>query len=136
MASLYLLSETKDCSECPPPWVNFDDHCYLFVDIMTNFTEAEIFCQTLSDCDRPCHLASIHSVEEHSFVADKMTELWSNDPIDLQVWIGRTQPGDSAAEWTDETSTTFDLSYPSTVDSSSTWFDTFCYQELRFVCKK
>lgn len=134
----YVASSILDvCHTCRSPWLHFDNNCYLFVDIPSNFTEAELFCQEMSDCDRPSHLASIHSVEEHTFIVETMLKLWRNDTADLQAWIGRSQPGTlTPAAWTDETSTGYDLTYPSNVDSTSTWFHTYCYQDLRFVCKK
>jgi hypothetical protein len=61
---------------CPPGWVEFEAHCYLFNGSKSSWSNAELDC-----VQRGSHLISIHSQAEHDFFYSISTNY---------TWVGAT----------------------------------------------
>ncbi|XP_038071198.1 alpha-N-acetylgalactosamine-specific lectin-like [Patiria miniata] len=53
---------------CHPPWVAFNQECYLIVMQKMSYQDAEEHCLTYSRALRECHLASVANDEEYDFI--------------------------------------------------------------------
>lgn len=61
------VPSTADC--CPASWILWGQHCYYFQFVNTEgWQDAENRCKAMALCDRPSHLASVHSREEQNFL--------------------------------------------------------------------
>ncbi|XP_067302919.1 macrophage mannose receptor 1-like [Pseudorasbora parva] len=129
-------------SFCPSvEWVPYASHCY-------NLQRGK---KTWSDALAACHkegadLASVHNIEEHSFIISQMGYL----PTD-ELWIGlNDQRTQNLFEWSDRTHVTFTkwiVGEPSHAinrmedcvlikGKEGRWADHVCETELGYICKK
>ncbi len=70
----------QSVSSCPSDWIEFQGHCYLYVEYLETWVKAENDCKSKGG-----HLASVHSADENSFIYNR----W------FGAWLGAT---DAAAE--------------------------------------
>ncbi|KAG7268603.1 hypothetical protein CRUP_020036, partial [Coryphaenoides rupestris] len=88
----------KDSWFCPNHWVPYAGHCYNLQRAKTTWKDALSACHK-EDAD----LASVHNIEEHSFLISQMGYL----PTD-QLWIGlNDQRSQMFFEWSDRSQVTF-----------------------------
>ncbi|XP_038059504.1 echinoidin-like [Patiria miniata] len=146
LASVSLSSDggvAALCSSpyCPPPWRAFQGHCYLWVDKLMSWMDAERHCQMLSHPGKMAHLVSIHSKEEDEFIGEYSQT--------NRHWIGfndHVSEGDFT--WTDGSNASYTSWTPGEPNNdrpqedcaekyaSTTWNDNYCLRLMRFICKK
>ncbi|XP_054027247.1 macrophage mannose receptor 1 [Dryobates pubescens] len=126
---------------CPDGWVPYTEHCYKI------FRENKGWEEALSSCQRErSHLASIQSLEEHSFIVSRL----GYKPTD-KLWIGlHDQRVPMYFEWSDGSPVTYtkwQLGEPSSTQSrpegcvllrgkDGYWADHGCEQKAGYICKK
>ncbi|XP_042291270.1 galactose-specific lectin nattectin-like [Thunnus maccoyii] len=66
--------------DCPMSWYSFNGRCYKYVSTRMTWAHAEFHCVSES-----ANLVSIHSLEEHNFVASLIRNF---DPSEEATWIG------------------------------------------------
>jgi len=93
-----------DCprSEDEWEWVEFNGHCYKYVDMRESWTTAEAYCSQINS-----HLVSIHSKLENEFIAN----LTNFDLILLGGFVNGS-PSVNDWEWSDGTSWDYDYWFP------------------------
>ncbi|XP_061682959.1 type-2 ice-structuring protein-like [Syngnathoides biaculeatus] len=125
---------------CPKGWSRLDDRCFLVVDKLQTFADAESSCQGLG-----ANLASIRSAVEDEVVSALIARFASTG----YVWIGYNDINvEGTFEWTDGSPSVFEdfdgapptnpgedcvQTYPETL---STWDDVDCDTPSPFVCAK
>ncbi|XP_077159613.1 macrophage mannose receptor 1-like [Paroedura picta] len=127
--------------KCPAGWVPYRDHCYHLHRDLKTWKGALSACRK-EDGD----LASIHNIEEHSFVISQL----GYHPTDM-LWIGlNSQKTERYFEWSDGTPVTctkWENGEPTylqdSVDNCVTmrgengyWMDTFCQEEYGYICQR
>uniref|UniRef100_A0ACB8FUZ9 Uncharacterized protein n=1 Tax=Sphaerodactylus townsendi TaxID=933632 RepID=A0ACB8FUZ9_9SAUR len=136
-----ISSDNLKPVKCPGGWVPYLGHCYhLYKDLRT-WNRALSACQK-EDGD----LASIHNIEEHSFVISQL----DYKPTDT-LWIGmNARKFERYFEWSDGTRVTYTKwmnGQPSYLQDSAAncvtmtgengyWMDTFCQEEHGYICKR
>ncbi|KAJ8037185.1 Snaclec 9 [Holothuria leucospilota] len=126
--------------ECREPFVYFQKYCYYFSSQQMPFRSAKEFCNSYGFPSHPCHLTSIHSSEENSFVHHRATQLWAN-PI---YWLGATKSSNFGyLSWLDRSWVNFTKFRPFGNEGwcvqqteQQVWDDTNCAHSNYFVCKK
>ncbi|XP_071786543.1 macrophage mannose receptor 1-like [Asterias amurensis] len=144
--NVHCLSETKSQTICPPGWLAFEDHCYLYVRDAKTFNEAETYCMSLSNPMRSGHLASVTNRQEQNFMLNYVNSVegsgfWT-------CWIGFTdQQSEGLYTWTDGTSSLFTFwgqgepnnnegnQHCALLYLNGAWDDTECNQRKSFMCK-
>ncbi|XP_054847998.1 macrophage mannose receptor 1-like [Eublepharis macularius] len=127
--------------KCPDGWVPYSGHCYLL------HKELKLWNRALSACRKEDgDLASIHNIEEHSFVISQL----GYKPTDV-LWIGlNAQKIEHYFEWSDGTRVTFTKwqpGEPTYIQESLSncvvmrgengyWMDAFCQEEFGYICKR
>ncbi|KAJ8037184.1 Low affinity immunoglobulin epsilon Fc receptor [Holothuria leucospilota] len=70
---------------CPENFILFQNNCYYFSNRQLLFHQAEGVCQSYSrNPSHQCHLTSIHSEEENSFLDECAEHIWGS----VQYWLG------------------------------------------------
>ncbi|XP_062849166.1 macrophage mannose receptor 1 [Trichomycterus rosablanca] len=126
---------------CPLTWVPYAGHCYSLQRTKLMWKDA------LSACHKEgADLASIHNIEEHSFVISQSGYV----PTD-ELWIGlNDQKTQNLFEWSDRTHVTFAkwlVGEPSHTTNhredcvlmrgkEGKWADHMCEKEYGYLCKK
>ncbi len=142
--NFHCLSETKLQTRCPPAWLAFEDHCYLYVREAKTFNEAETHCMSLSKPRRSAHLVSVENQQENNFMIDCIQAIGTGD-----FWIGFTdQQSEDLYTWTDGTSSQFtnwDTNQPNNAErnqhcayikSNGKWNNKECSSLKSYMCKK
>ncbi|NXO00786.1 MRC1 protein, partial [Rhinopomastus cyanomelas] len=133
---------------CPEGWVLYTDHCYKI------FRRTKAWQEALSSCLKEGgHLASIHSLEEHSFVVSQLGYILcfcALEPTE-KVWIGLNDHKVCMYfEWSDGTAVTYTkwhMGEPSTTNSrpedcvlmqgqDGYWADDVCEKKAGYICKR
>uniref|UniRef100_A0AAR2LBX1 Macrophage mannose receptor 1 n=1 Tax=Pygocentrus nattereri TaxID=42514 RepID=A0AAR2LBX1_PYGNA len=132
---------TDQPSFCPAQWVPYAGHCYSIRRTKMMWKDALAACHK-----EGADLASIHNIEEHSFVISQSGYL----PTD-ELWIGlNDQKTQNLFEWSDRTHVTFAkwlVGEPSHTTNfnedcvlmkgkEGKWADHMCEKEHDFICKK
>ncbi|XP_061094630.1 macrophage mannose receptor 1-like isoform X1 [Conger conger] len=126
---------------CPSNWVPYAGHCYFLQ------RTKKIWSDALSACHKEGgDLASIHNIEEQSFVISQLGYL----PTD-ELWIGlNDQRNQMLFEWSDRSHVTFTKWQPGEPTHATNmqedcvlirgkegkWADSMCEKEHGYVCKK
>uniref|UniRef100_A0A8U7NHY4 Uncharacterized protein n=1 Tax=Corvus moneduloides TaxID=1196302 RepID=A0A8U7NHY4_CORMO len=126
---------------CPDGWVPYVDHCYKI------FRDSKGWEGALTSCQKEgSHLASIQSLEEHSFVVSEL----GYKPTD-KLWIGlNDHKVQMYFEWSDGTPVTYTkwhLGEPSTTNNrpedcvlikgqNGYWADHICEKKTGYICKR
>ncbi|XP_027025200.1 macrophage mannose receptor 1 isoform X1 [Tachysurus fulvidraco] len=128
-------------SFCPANWVPFSGHCYSLSRTKVMWKDALTACRK-----EEADLASIHNIEEHSFIISQSGYL----PTD-EIWIGlNDQKTQNLFEWTDRSHVTFTkwlVGEPSHTDflkedcvlmkgKDGKWADNMCEKKHSYMCKK
>ncbi|TRY89433.1 hypothetical protein DNTS_012216 [Danionella cerebrum] len=126
---------------CPSAWVPYAGHCYYLQRSKKMWSDALAACHK-----EEADLASIHNIEEHSFILSQSGYL-SND----ELWIGlNDQRTQNLFEWSDRTHVTFTnwiVGEPSHLinrnedcvlmkGKEGKWEDLACESEHGYICKK
>ncbi|NXW69030.1 MRC1 protein, partial [Hirundo rustica] len=134
---------------CPDGWVPYIDHCYKI------FRDSKGWEGALTSCQKDgSHLASIQSLEEHSFMVSQLgyseSLFPSLEPTD-KLWIGlNDRKVQMYFEWSDGTPVTYtkwDLGEPSTTNNrpedcvlikgqNGYWADHVCEKKAGYICKR
>uniref|UniRef100_A0A8C9N760 Macrophage mannose receptor 1-like n=1 Tax=Serinus canaria TaxID=9135 RepID=A0A8C9N760_SERCA len=126
---------------CPDGWVPYMDHCYKI------FRDSKGWEGALASCQKEgSHLASIQSLEEHSFIVSQL----GYKPTD-KLWIGlNDHKVRMYFEWSDGTPVTYTrwhLGEPSTTNNrpedcvlikgqNGYWADHVCVKKAGYICKR
>ncbi|KFQ22539.1 Macrophage mannose receptor 1, partial [Mesitornis unicolor] len=126
---------------CPDGWVPYIDYCYKI------FRETKAWEEALTSCQKEgSHLASIHSIEEHSFTVSQL----GYKPAD-KLWIGlNDHKVQMYFEWSDGTAVTYTKWHrgePSTTNNRPEdcvlmkgqygyWADYVCKKKAGYICKR
>ncbi|KFP25770.1 Macrophage mannose receptor 1, partial [Colius striatus] len=126
---------------CPDGWVPYLDHCYKI------FRETKQWEEALASCQKEgSQLASIQSLEEHSFIVSQL----GYKPTD-KLWIGlNDHKVQMYFEWSDGmpvTYTKWHLGEPSTTNNrpedcvlikgqDGYWADYVCENKAGYICKR
>ncbi|KGL73954.1 Macrophage mannose receptor 1, partial [Tinamus guttatus] len=126
---------------CPDGWVPYIDHCYKI------FRETKAWKEGLTSCQKEKgNLASIHTLEEHSFIVSQL----GYKPTD-KLWIGlNDNKVQMYFEWSDGTPVTYTkwhLGEPSTTNNrpedcvlikgqDGYWADYVCERKAGYICKR
>ncbi|KAI4890512.1 hypothetical protein NFI96_011451 [Prochilodus magdalenae] len=128
-------------SFCPPQWVPYAGHCYSIRRSKMMWRDALAACHKEGS-----DLASIHNIEEHSFIISQSGYLPSDE-----LWIGlNDQKTQNLFEWSDRTHVTFAkwlVGEPSHTTNfredcvlmkgkEGKWADHMCEKEHDYMCKK
>ena len=129
---------------CPPPWLGYDNYCYLYVMETKTFHEAETHCLSLSTSWKSAHLASVESHKENDFMLDYANAVNKGE----YFWIGyNDEQSEDHFTWTDGSSTVFTRWYSGEPNNDGTgqncviyyrsgkWNDRGCSALYRFMCK-
>ncbi|XP_038058690.1 lactose-binding lectin l-2-like [Patiria miniata] len=133
---------------CPPPWLAFQGHCYLWVDKPMSWMDSERYCRKLSHPGKMAHLASIHSKEEDEFIKTYAGKS-SVDPPVSGYWIGYNDiEQEDRFQWSDGSDASYegwdpreprDIGGEDCVECRSEyagmWNDVWCTINNPFVCK-
>ncbi|NXO79202.1 MRC1 protein, partial [Sitta europaea] len=135
---------------CPDGWVPYVDHCYKI------FRDSKVWEGALTSCQKEgSHLASIQSLEEHSFMVSQLgyrdpTLFPSLEPTD-KLWIGlndrKVQMYFGWSDGTPVTYTKWHLGEPSTTNNrpedcvlikgqNGYWADHVCEKKAGYICKR
>ncbi|CAM5094179.1 unnamed protein product [Eretmochelys imbricata] len=96
--SFSLPSEFSASSKCPEGWLPYTGHCYMI------HSEPKMWKEALTSCTKEDgDLASIHNIEEHSFIVSQL----GYKPTD-ELWIGLNDLGiQMYFEWSDKMPVTY-----------------------------
>lgn len=133
-----------DCEKdmnCPHGWSYFEERCFIFVDTLKTWVEAEVYCQF-----DEANLASVHSYEENHFVQSLIRENTHDFP---ETWIGGSDamhPG--FWMWSDGSKFLYENWFSDDHDEKASgclkmnfqynlkWSANPCDEALPFVCSK
>ncbi|XP_021238988.1 dromaiocalcin-1-like [Numida meleagris] len=74
-----------EAGPCPEGWLQFRGSCYGLIRRELSWRRAEAWCKVIQP---DCHLASLHSAEEHQAVAAFIAAKQRRGEEDESVWIG------------------------------------------------
>ncbi|NXE05182.1 MRC1 protein, partial [Lophotis ruficrista] len=133
---------------CPDGWLPYVDNCYKI------FRETKRWEEALTSCQKEgSHLASIQSLEEHSFIVSRLGYILcfhTLEPAD-KLWIGlNDHKVQMYFEWSDGTPVTYakwHLGEPSTTNNKPEdcvlikgqygyWADYVCEKKAGYICKR
>ncbi|NWU97743.1 MRC1 protein, partial [Upupa epops] len=133
---------------CPDGWVLYINHCYKI------FRTTKVWQEALNSCLKEgSHLASIHSLEEHSFMVSQLGYIlcfYVLEPTE-KIWIGlNDHKVQMYFEWTDGTPVTYTkwhMGEPSTTNNrpedcvlmegqDGYWADNVCEKKAGYICKR
>ncbi|KAM9322716.1 macrophage mannose receptor 1-like isoform 2-T2 [Pholidichthys leucotaenia] len=132
-------TEASDTGFCSSPWIPFNGHCFYLNRTQKSWSEAQSACRKEGG-----DLASIHNVEEQSFVVSQLGYA-SRD----ELWIGlNDKKKEGLFDWCDHSTvsyTSWEASSP-TVNSrrdcvlmrgqNGNWADRDCKEKHGFICMK
>uniref|UniRef100_A0A8C4V5K3 C-type lectin domain-containing protein n=1 Tax=Falco tinnunculus TaxID=100819 RepID=A0A8C4V5K3_FALTI len=72
-------------NKCPRGWLDFSGQCYGYFGQEFTWRKAEAWCRATRG---GCHLASLHSPEEHRALATFITQHQRREEEEENVWIG------------------------------------------------
>lgn len=142
------INDGEGMKKCPDGWEEFNGKCYLSVNELKTWDEAERHCQSLNS-----HLASVHSIVENRFLVGRSV-CPSRYEGRLCSWVGGTREGSKSWSWTDGSSWDFENWAPGQPSSSpdedcihffsqdgtvpsidkGKWNDAFCTHRFPFIC--
>ena len=140
-------TSTSNSLTCPPPWLAYQSHCYLWVDQEMSWQDADNHCQMLSQLGKMAHLVSIHSAEEDEFISEYVQKASGLSPPP-GYWIGyndRTKEWEF--KWVDGSKGTYEnwgMNEPNEAGDEdcveryrvfNKWNDINCSLRINFVCK-
>ncbi|XP_058520529.1 CD302 antigen isoform X1 [Ochotona princeps] len=98
------LAAVAAAADCPSSaWVQFQDHCYIFIQAVT----AESIEDARSQCtDHGADLLSIHNEEENTFILETLQKQWKGPEAILLGMFYDTD--DASFKWFDNSNMTFD----------------------------
>ncbi|XP_070610676.1 C-type lectin lectoxin-Thr1-like [Erythrolamprus reginae] len=97
----FYINGAKGCC-CPQEWFPRNGVCYKVFDDYKTWADAKTFCR---EHRTGCHLASIHSVEESTALAEYVTNYLRSGG---NVWIGLHDPDKNRNwQWTDKSNYSF-----------------------------
>nr|P84615.2 RecName: Full=Dromaiocalcin-1; Short=DCA-1 [Dromaius novaehollandiae] len=129
-------------SPCPKGWLDFRGNCYGYFRHELPWRKAQAWCRALRD---GCHLASIHSAEEHRAIARFVSQCQRGEEEE-NVWIGLRQLVKLWA-WSDGSKMRYSAwdddeftkgNYCAALEDSSgflSWEDDSCGERNAFICK-
>ncbi|CAM5119923.1 unnamed protein product [Natator depressus] len=136
-----LPSESSASSKCPEGWLPYTGHCYMI------HREPKMWKEALTSCTKEDgDLASIHNIEEHSFIVSQL----GYKPTD-ELWIGLNDLGiQMYFEWSDKMPVTYTKwlrGEPTHANSRQEdcvvmkgqdgyWADNVCDKKFGYICKK
>ncbi|XP_038062167.1 C-type mannose receptor 2-like [Patiria miniata] len=153
--SLQLVKHVDACSDqfmrkiqCDPPWLAFQDSCYLLVTETKNYNDAEKHCQSYSKQGRPSHLASILNQEENDFVGQYVLSVFPDYPK-IDTWFGYNDlEVEGNYSWLDGSPVSYQNWRPGfpiggaygnqdciLMFLDKQWKEYYCSQAMRSVCK-
>ena len=127
---------------CPDGWMEYGQYCYLFVDQAKTYTDAEVYCSTLSSVRRS-HLTSVANLAENTFLVNLAIS-----SLGYTVWIGYDDTAvESEFVWKDGSSYEY-VNWSNPPDNwegyehcvevaidAGLWNDVPCNKVNRFICK-
>nr|XP_006119616.1 macrophage mannose receptor 1 [Pelodiscus sinensis] len=139
--SSILPSELSASSKCPEGWLPYTDYCYVI------HRDPKVWKEALTSCRKEGgDLASIHNIEEHSFIASQL----GYKPTD-ELWIGLNDLGiQMYFEWSDKMPVTYtkwlqgEPTYANSRQEDCVvmkgqdgyWADNVCDKKCGYLCKK
>ncbi|XP_035169393.1 rheacalcin-1-like [Oxyura jamaicensis] len=129
-------------SKCPRGWLDFRGSCYGYFGQELTWKKAEAWCKVIH---AGCHLASLHSPEEHTAVA-RFVAKFQRSEEEGNVWIG-LHHWNQARVWIDGSKKRYSAwdddelpkgKYCTVLEGSSgfmSWEDNLCSERNPFVCK-
>ncbi|XP_069504438.1 macrophage mannose receptor 1-like [Ambystoma mexicanum] len=136
-----IPSESDVPPNCPKMWLPYAGHCYML------FRGTKLWKEALSSCRKEdADLASIHNVEEHSFIISQL----GYQPTD-ELWLGLNDLKiQMFFEWSDGTPVTYTKwlrGEPSHHNNRQEdcvvmkgeegfWADNMCEKKLGYICKR
>uniref|UniRef100_A0A8C3B6L3 C-type lectin domain-containing protein n=1 Tax=Cairina moschata TaxID=8855 RepID=A0A8C3B6L3_CAIMO len=129
-------------NKCPKGWLDFRGSCYGYFGQELTWRKAEAWCKVIH---AGCHLASLHSPEEHTAVARFIAKFQRSEEED-NVWIG-LHHWNQARVWIDGSKKRYSAwdddefpkgKYCTVLEGSSgfmSWEDNACSERNPFVCK-
>ncbi|XP_064905542.1 dromaiocalcin-1-like [Columba livia] len=132
-------------NKCPRSWLDFRGHCYGYFGRELSWRKAEAWCKATRG---GCHLASLHTPEEHRALAAFIAQRQHRDEEEESVWIGLYhRPQSQAWMWVDGSPKRYSAwegdDFPrgrlcaALEDSAGfmSWEDDSCGDRKPFVCK-
>uniref|UniRef100_A0A8C3GD76 C-type lectin domain-containing protein n=1 Tax=Cairina moschata TaxID=8855 RepID=A0A8C3GD76_CAIMO len=124
---------------CPKGWLDFRGSCYGYFGQELTWRKAEAWCKVIH---AGCHLASLHSPEEHTAVARFIAKFQRSEEED-NVWIGlhhwvSAAPGPPLPEQGSPGAAPLAppaLALLSPLAGFMSWEDNACSERNPFVCK-
>ena len=131
---------------CPPPWLAFGNHCYLYVIEEMKFLKAEEYCSNFSKPGKVAHLVSISDQAENSFVGQyveriKNTKFWIgfNDMEEEGNFLWMDGSLGNFSNWHDNEPNNFNgeqhCTYIDVGRFNYKWDDAQCRHSYSFMCK-
>nr|A7X3Z0.1 RecName: Full=C-type lectin lectoxin-Thr1; Short=CTL; Flags: Precursor [Thrasops jacksonii]ABU68496.1 Lectoxin-Thr1 [Thrasops jacksonii] len=97
----FSINGAKGCC-CPHDWLTLKGFCYKVFNEHKTWNDAEMFCRKYKP---GCHLASIHSGEESTDLAEYVSDYLKSGG---NVWIGLNDPQKKRSwQWTDRSQNNF-----------------------------
>ncbi|CAM4522259.1 unnamed protein product [Caretta caretta] len=141
LESFIIPSETNVPIKCPAQWMSYAGHCYIIR------RDTKIWKDALTSCRKEDgDLASIHNVEEYSFIVSQL----GYKPVD-ELWIGlNDRKVQMYFEWSDGTPVTYTKwlrGEPTHANNRQEdcvvmkgqdgyWADHACEKKLAYICKR
>ncbi|XP_006119560.2 macrophage mannose receptor 1-like isoform X1 [Pelodiscus sinensis] len=141
LESFIIPSETNVPIKCPAQWMSYAGHCYILQ------RDTKIWKDALTSCRKEDgDLASIHNVEEYSFIVSQLGYM----PTD-ELWIGLNDlKVQMYFEWSDGTPVTYTRwlrGEPTHANNRQEdcvvmkgqdgyWADRACEKKLAYICKR
>ncbi|XP_064297768.1 rheacalcin-1-like [Phalacrocorax carbo] len=141
--ALHPSLQGVQASKCPRGWLDFRDHCYGYFGQELTWRKAEAWCRAARG---GCHLASLHTPEEHRALAAFIAQRQRREEEEENVWIGLYHRG-QAWTWVDGSEQHYSawegddspggLRCASLEDSTGflSWEDESCGERKPFICK-
>ncbi|XP_075364928.1 dromaiocalcin-1-like [Mycteria americana] len=130
-------------TKCPRGWLSFRGHCYGYFGQELTWRKAEARCKAARG---GCHLASLHTPEEHRAIAAFIAQRQRREEEEEDVWIGLCHRG-RAWTWVDGSTGRYPAwggddppkgKHCAALEESSgfmSWEDDSCGERKPFVCK-
>ncbi|XP_050795449.1 macrophage mannose receptor 1-like [Gopherus flavomarginatus] len=141
LESFIIPSETNVPIKCPAQWMSYASHCYIIQ------RDTKIWKDALTSCRKEDgDLASIHNVEEYSFIVSQL----GYKPTD-ELWIGlNDNKVQMYFEWSDGTPVTYtkwlrgEPTHANNMQEDCVvmkgqdgyWADHACEKKLAYICKR
>ncbi|KAM6146521.1 dromaiocalcin-1-like [Phoenicopterus ruber ruber] len=141
--ALHPSLQGVQASKCPRGWLDFRGHCYGYFGQELTWRKAEAWCKATRG---GCHLASLHTPEEHRALAAFIAQRQRREEEEENVWIGLYHRGPAWA-WADGSKPRYSAwegddrptgkRCAALEDSSGfmSWEDDSCSERKPFICK-